>query len=341
MAAQALAFSHAAHLYQRALAVTPVSRQYALHSQLGHALAHAGRSGDAGEAFLAAAAGAPEERSLELRRLATHYLLRGGRVARGLAVARELLHLLGISLPTTRSGMVASAVWQRLRLRARGLNFEARLPAGTQAHESAVCDFLWSIASAIGYVDVVLGADLHTRALRRALELGDPLRIARSLALEGMHGVEGDAVKTRGVIATAESIAQRHDDHFSIAYAMLASSTNRVHNADPARALKEADQAALLFEQHCRDVAWEISFARIVGLAAAVHLGRFRDMESRFQLALREAEERGNLFGVSTIVGLYAAPLAIAADQPEKWRPRIQHAMSRWPIVDSHQQHFA
>jgi hypothetical protein len=46
---------------------------------------------------------------------------------------------------------------QRLRPRARGLNFREHLPTADQAREAIVCSVSWSIASSRGTVDAVVG----------------------------------------------------------------------------------------------------------------------------------------------------------------------------------------
>jgi hypothetical protein len=148
-------------------------------------------------------------------------------------------------------------------------------------------------------------------------------------------------VKTRGAIATAESLARRHDEPFVTAYVMLAWAVCHVHDAEYAGAVRAAEQARLLFEERCREAAWEIGFSRIVAISAQSLLGRFRDMEAHFQTALREAEDRGNLYCVTTLVGMSRAIIDIAADRPDECEAQIQAVMKRWPVEDSLQHSFA
>src|SRR5258707_9696239 len=89
-AATALAFDRAARLYRRALESKPRSNAEAraLRTQLGHALANAGRGAEAAEAYTAAAEDANPADKLELQRRAAVQLLHSGRVDDGLAALR-------------------------------------------------------------------------------------------------------------------------------------------------------------------------------------------------------------------------------------------------------------
>src|SRR5262249_15838495 len=99
-AANALAFEHAAVLYQRPLGLKEwaADEQRGLRAQLGDALNNAGRGADAAGAYLAASAAAPSAIYLELRHRAALALLTSGHVDEGLSCLRPVLRKAGIRL---------------------------------------------------------------------------------------------------------------------------------------------------------------------------------------------------------------------------------------------------
>ena len=127
-AAKALAFEHAARLYERALELRPPSHpeRRELWSHLGRALACAGRGLEAARAYEEAAKGASAAESLECRRRAAEQLLRSGHVDEGLAVLESVLSAVGLRLSKSPKGALLSLLFRRAVLAVRGLGFAPR-----------------------------------------------------------------------------------------------------------------------------------------------------------------------------------------------------------------------
>src|SRR5262249_23828008 len=153
-----------------------------LRVRLADTLAHAGRGADAGRAYLEAAAGAPPEQALDLRRRAAEQFLRGGHVDEGLAAVREGLDEIGLSLPETPTRAFASLLYQRARISLRGLAFTERDVHTPE--ELTRIDVCWSVGNGLNGVDIVRGADFQARHLLYALRAGEPYRISRALSSE-------------------------------------------------------------------------------------------------------------------------------------------------------------
>jgi len=94
----------AADLYKRALALAahPAARVVTLYARLGDTLTNAGRGAAAAEAYLAGAARAAGDASLELRNRAAAQLLRSCHTDRGLGVIDHVLGEVGLPKATRR-----------------------------------------------------------------------------------------------------------------------------------------------------------------------------------------------------------------------------------------------
>ena len=150
-----------------------------------HTLMNAGRLDVAATAFESAAETAAPEDKLELSRLSFEQLLRRGELERGLSKAREVLAVVGLKLPRSKRGAVASILAQRLMLRARGLKFDERPAEQVPSEILTRLDVAWSVCSGLALVDPILSKALQARYTREALAAGEPTRVLRALALEG------------------------------------------------------------------------------------------------------------------------------------------------------------
>ena len=107
-------------LYRAAIALHAGPRDL-LYAKLGDALVNAGRSADAADAYMEAAAHAPGREATGLRRTAAEHYLKSGREEKGLAVLRDVLTEVGIRYPESREAAVASMLWHDARLRLSSL----------------------------------------------------------------------------------------------------------------------------------------------------------------------------------------------------------------------------
>jgi eukaryotic-like serine/threonine-protein kinase len=185
-AADALAFDRASRLFRKALDLRGPGRpdQQALRVSLADALANAGRGAEAAEAYRAAAARAGPAEAVELHRRAAQQLLISGRIGEGLDALGGVLARVGMRLAATPRRALASLVLHRAWLRLRGLGFRERAVGAVPVGEVLKIDTCWSVAEGLGLVDTIRGADFQARHLLLALRAGEPLRVARALAME-------------------------------------------------------------------------------------------------------------------------------------------------------------
>ncbi|HWM85788.1 MAG TPA: protein kinase, partial [Kofleriaceae bacterium] len=215
-ASAALAFERAAVFYRLAidaLAPEEISRRR-LRAALGDALGNAGRGVDAAAEYLAAAEGIPAAEALELRRRAAEQLLRCGHLDDGLRALETVLGAVGMKLAPSPRRAMWSFLRQRGRARIRGLRYRERDPSQVSAERLTRVDICWSVAAAIGVIDTIRGLDFQTRHLLLALKAGEPYRISRALAIEGVYSSLGGRAtwkRTQKLIGLAREIADRID----------------------------------------------------------------------------------------------------------------------------------
>ncbi len=218
-AAAALAFDRSARLFRVAIELHqgPPVQAGALWRRLGDALANAGRGNEAAQVYAKAAETATAAETLELKRLASTQLLLSGEVENGLALLRTLLRPLGLSMPQTARRAWLSLFWHRFLLALHGLKFRKRDESQISAMTLARIDLCWSAVAGLSMSEPIRGADFQTRGLLLALRAGEPLRIARAMAMEAGH--RRHRGRTRGSASrelARSSRADRTRDRFAL-----------------------------------------------------------------------------------------------------------------------------
>ena len=282
---------------------------------------------------------APEAARAPLRAAMRHFL-GAGDTERGLAIAEQLLAEVGERVPRTAAGAITSLIWQRVRIAGpmRDLRERADTP---DPRKALACDLLFDISSPLSMLDIARSGVMHTRSLRLAIEMGDAQRLARALAGEALYGnVRSAAAELRGlgIMARAEHLAQRSGDPYLNAWVKLCSASRHVLGGDSRLALADADAALQLFEEQCRDVAWEIGSAYAVSLSALTALGRFDELERRYAAAVDAAQQRGNAPSFVTLVATNRCTVDLVADRPEQCRALLDEVTRAWP-ADREVQH--
>jgi serine/threonine protein kinase len=345
-AAASLAFDHAARLYRHALklgASAGRARDTAmLNRKLGDALANAGRGGDAAQAYLAAAGGASVAGALELKRRATMQLIISGRVDEGLAALRSVLDALGMALPRTPRRALAWLILRRAWLRFRGFGFQRRDTSQLSAEQLARIDLCWSAASGLSVIDPVCGAEFQIRGLLLALRAGERYRLARSLALEAMHVACPGAHRRARVdrlIAAAGVLADESEHPHAEGLVSLARATSALLFGRWREARDSFDGAEAILRDRCTGVAWELDTVHNLGFWATTHMGDIAALRRRWPVLVQEAQERGDLYAITTLSTFFMTLLRLADDEPDAARRELAAVMGRWSHRGFHVQH--
>ena len=344
-AAEILAFERAAALYRFAIDGLPAAEttRLELRSRLGDALAAAGRGAEAAAEYTLATAGARSADSLELRRRAAEQLLRAGHVDRGIEALRTVLEEVGISMPRGPRRTLASLYYHRARLRLRGLGFKERDTSQVAAEELTRIDTCWSAATGLAMIDTLTGADFQTRHLLMALRAGEPVRVARALAMEvafSATGGEASWRRTDQLRRSAETLAKRVNDPHARGMVACTAAMADYQRGRWRAGFEGFESAAKFLRERCAGVTYEIAGAERFAVDALHNLGKIGELCRRVPRHLREAQRRGDLYVAADMRTGLPNIAWLAADDPDGARREATLGIERWSRHAFHLQHY-
>jgi len=341
-----LAFDRAAELYNTALSLErDDTSRVTLYAQLGDALAGAGRSVPAADAYLQAARRASTEHRLDrldLRHLAAEQLLRGGEVRRGLELVEEVLAEVGLQLAPSVRAATASVVRRLAWLRLRGTRFEERPPEALSAEQQRVLDVLWSVNIGLSVVDTLRSADFLLRFLQRALRAGDLRRVASGLAiLSGILAALGGRHLTRArrYAEEASQLAERTDDPRTRGIAMLSLALTRYFAGDFRASARELDAAERYLLDHCHGVVWELATVRSFLCFSLRILGELEQLAERYDRYTADAQRTGDRHTAANLQ-TYQSIVWLVRDDPDRAARALEGILDAWPAEMYLVQHF-
>lgn len=333
-AAASLAFDKAATLFRMALELSPDSSALPkLRLQLAQALVNLGRSVDAAEMYLSAAAQLPPDEALDARRRAADQLLRSGRIDEGFEVLRDVLKAVNISLPKSLPATIVSLLYRRCQLALRGMNFEVNPTVESTPQEQQRMDVCWSIAVGLSLVDYVRGAVFQTQALLLALRAGEPERVIVALAFEAIYReAEGRRSRIAGgkTLQAAEQLARTYSTPYAQAWLKMARGFGDVQRGDNARSFESLKEAARLFRTHCPGAVWELEFSEFFSVWCLKLMGRYKEMKKWVQQSLDELRVRGNLRAALQIRTTFGHLCHLADDRQDLAKAELATAIQEW-----------
>ncbi|MBL4683341.1 MAG: AAA family ATPase, partial [Nannocystaceae bacterium] len=299
-AMEALAFGRATRVCTMALQHAPAGdpRRLALQHRLADALAFDGRGVQSAEAYIAAAELAAPGEVLEFRRAAAEQLLRCGRLAEGQAELRRVLAALRLHVPTGPKEALAALLALRLKIRLRGTGFVERDEHEIDRSTLLAIDTTFAAATGLLQSNVLFGQYFQAKHLVLALDAGEPHRLARALAMEGLYTATGG---TRATVQTdllneqLAGLSRRLDDPRSGASSQLAAAVADVYRGRFAEALPRLEHAEEVFRRQCTNVHWEMSMVRMFRVMSLYYLGDLRGMRRVLADALQDASDRDDL----------------------------------------------
>ena len=329
-ARESLAFDSAVALLETALrhASPDGVERGQLLEQLSQVLVEAGRTHDAAVALLSASERTPE-RSASLRQRAGELWLQSGDLRRGLDLLASALEAHGLVLATPEHAL-AEAFESFGKLIARGLAYTPRATSECSAPELARLDLCLSLAQGLTYVDLrFLGFLL--RGLSLALDLGEPSRLQRALALF----VTGTASHLpNALVRPALDLCRQLTDELRSARAnvlLLVAEAELAHfEGNFLAAELHCEKAERVLLESCTGAARELADVRIRSLLIQYsQKGDYRSIFSRSSGWLLEAEARQDRFYANWLRAAHAL-VWVARDQPEKARAELARAESDW-----------
>ncbi len=231
-------------------------------------------------------------------RAAAGLLLSSGDLSRGRAVVAGVLAEAGSPLPTTAAAALATLVVERGRLAARG--FEPRRGAIDEEAEQRT-ELFRGVAQGLGMADNLRAAIYNTRALRAALDLGDPARAAVALATESIFRGSVDVRRPRDLLDRARALAEETGDETARAWvagadAVLDALALRHHDVVPGLLRAEA-----YFQERTRGNGWALDSLKLVRSLTLRLLGAFEALRTRLPEDLADARRRGDRYLETTL----------------------------------------
>jgi hypothetical protein len=172
-----------------------------------------------------------------------------------------------------------------------------------------------------------------TRALLRAMTVGDSLRIARGLALEASFLVSGGGRRSRRAAAAleiAEGLA-RTGEHAAVAgLVLLTRGMAAFSEGRWTEACDFYDRSESVFREHGVGAAFEINLARLYSLLSIYYRGQLDEVNRRAALLYQEARDRGD-FLATLYAGLVKLYGPLSADDPDGVRRGLAEIREHCP----------
>jgi hypothetical protein len=334
-----LAFARAATLFTRALELGEASAlddawRVELMILRGHALARSGRSAEAAQQYLSAVSLATGEQRVQLRLWAAQHLLQSAQVEAGMRAARELLQDLKIPLAKSERGMLFQLTYDRMLLRMRGLEVKAPAPQPSSADERLRLEALGELVLPLNLLDLLPGAVLTAKHLRRSLASGDARHMAKALCSEATlrTGRGRSADEVAALFARARQLADAApsaDLEARLLFNEGAAALMRWHIVIALQRLEQAEQTCMT---RCPDRTFLLTNIRMLLGFARAYRGEHRLLVDQGAVWLAEARERDDRFASAVLVGFgHVFIRHLMDDAPEAALQEIQGAMQPWP----------
>ena len=192
-------------------------------------------------------------------------------------------------------------------------------------------------------VDMLRASDFSARHTLLALDTGEPYRVARALAMEGMFiSTLGHShrLKAAAFIGRARAIADRLGHPHAMAVSSMAESMAAICAGRWQDAHDYCQPALRLLRDRCAGVTWEVSSAHILHLWSLMYLGRLSELSQRLPPLLTDALDRGNL-ALATELRTRMNMFWLAADQPDEGERHVRESLASWSHTGMHRQHYS
>jgi hypothetical protein len=329
-AVAALAFDHAADLYDAAAGMADPATARELRIKRAFAISNAGRPSDAARAFVATLS--PQDPDIELMLCAGDEFLRAGEIDAGLALVSVVAREIGEPLPRGQATALASLIWNGLKL--RHLHIEAHDDAQPASMERRLALCL-SIARRLVMIEFVLAARFQLRYLELALLSQSRPHIVQGLALQACFSAQmpkpiaGGVARAEQLFAEANQRVRETDSPLTRGCVMFAPGAIALANGRwrECRVALE-NVVVLLQEKSSIGLRWDSAFSQSVITQMLWLEGDLQELRRRMHGYLREA--RGHSMAGSVHVLRGAAMLALCDDRPDHARRMAAETMKLW-----------
>jgi hypothetical protein len=240
-------------------------------------------------------------------------------------------------------GFLLLLLW-RLILRVRGLDFRERDETQVAPKDLARIDVVSSAAFGLGLADTIRAAALQSRHLLLALAAGEPRRIARALAFETINVSTGGSLswrRTEWVMERGRQLAERSGRPETIALSLFARGFAFYIAGKFRRGFQLLEESHRTFRNECTGCAYEMGTAQWVTLNCLSYMGELKELCARRPVYMREAVDRGDLYGVVSLHVNVGNIACLVADDADHARVEIDDALRRWSKQGFHVEHLS
>jgi hypothetical protein len=340
-ASRLLAFERAALLYEKLLALRPVEGEArtAIEQERARAWSNAGHGEKAAAVRLALAEHLSGAERLEQQRLAAEELLTSGRYDDGISVLESVIRAVGLVWQPTRGRALLGLIGRKLQLRLRGFGFEA--PAGEPSAEQRLAvDVASSGGLGLSMLEPVRGNYYQTMSALRALDLGEPLRVLRALAVESVAGGGTDKKRSAMMLEVVRRLAADIGTPEAQALEAVSDGGRAYFYGEWLRAGAPLDRAEELFRDHCVGKRFMLNSVRLWRYRVLGMRGDLQALRERVPPVLRDAEERGDLYSVVNYRATSLVLTALGDDDPERADAELCAAAAHLPAHTFLVQHY-
>jgi hypothetical protein len=342
-AEQCLAFERAAELYTQALKLCEDSEQAELRTKLADVLCLAGHGKEAAEHYLILAEDSEGLAQVELVRHAADNLLWTGHIEEGLKQLGVVLETLGIKLPRSRAGAIASLVTKRARLALKRGRYRATAKTEPDEQTLTKLDSLYAASTSLGMIDHLRGSLLHSQYMLWALRSGDEQRICKALALEvsflsvqGAKGVKIADTLGREVLLRAE----RMGDDRLLGGVRLSIGISQFF-AGKFTASRSSLEEAMTYLRREAGAWWELNTAQFFHCLAQLNEGDFLSYAPSVQSIINRAARRNDAYMQYLFTGHPSIWCSMRNDDVGPAQEALSTVLQSWPTGINYQAHYS
>jgi eukaryotic-like serine/threonine-protein kinase len=348
IANESLAFQRASSLFKKAIELwdnDEIENQTPLRElwlELAQCLTNAGRGQEAALTFLKALPGSLAAEALTIQRQAGELLLRSGHVDEGLEVIEAVLNAHNIKFPKRGWHSLVSLLWHRILLRFRGLKFTHKDESQISKELLARVDILRSVTDGMAMADHIKGADLGTRLLHMALNVGEPSRILEALCREASFiSASGKANSSyhAKIISLIKFLLIKLNKPLNHGFVEIANSFREYMGGNWNQAYNNALKSINIFKEGPPS-HWEIEGMKLVARWSLFYLGDLNEMGKMSKFLENDAMNRDDLLAASgNFLGLCNV-VFLNIHGPDKARRDAENFISQWSTEGYHLQHY-
>lgn len=340
----ALAFEHAASLYQFALDLQTKedSQTHNLQLKLAESIANIGQSYKAAKAYLVAAKTAKGVEVLKLHQSAAEEFLRGGFLKEGFAELNIVADKVGVKIPKTPLQAILLFLFLRLKIKLRGLDFKESINPLTK-EELLRLDTFWTLSSSLSTFDATRGAVLQSQYILLALKAGELKSVLKAFTAEAGYAASAGGRKAayaEKLLALARNLSERLGSPREIGMTSHVAGIVAGCLGQWKRSVEEFTHSEIIFRKHCAGTSVDIDRGYYWVFNSYIFMGELNQLFDRLPEVLKDINDRGNLIGEINLRLRTTYMKFLVDDEVEKAKEELDKTIERWSKKGFQMQHF-